>query len=71
MSNLRSHVGETTVENMVQLSSASGSLKAFEDKVQQCVGDSGFMLVAEMDTGAGSRSSGSSAGSFAGSSAIR
>jgi uncharacterized protein (DUF302 family) len=51
MSKLRARVGETTVENIVQLSSMPGSLEAFEEKVQQYVGDSGFMLFAEMDHG--------------------
>lgn len=51
MSNLRAHVGETTFENIVQLSSMPGPLEAFEEKVQQYVGDSGFMLFAEMNHG--------------------
>jgi uncharacterized protein (DUF302 family) len=51
MSNLRARVGETTVETIVQLSSMPESLEAFEEKVQQYVGDSGFMLFAEMDHG--------------------
>ena len=44
MSNLRTHVGETTVANIAELSAAPGSVEAFEKKVQQYVGDSGFML---------------------------
>jgi uncharacterized protein (DUF302 family) len=51
MSNLRAHVGVTTVANIVELSTAPGSVEAFEKKVQQYVGDSGFMLFAEMDHG--------------------
>jgi uncharacterized protein (DUF302 family) len=51
MSNLRAHVGETTVANIVELSASPGSVEAFEKKVQQYVGDSGFMLFAEMDHG--------------------
>jgi hypothetical protein len=33
----------------VELSAAPGSVEAFEKKVQQYVGDSGFMLFQEMD----------------------
>jgi uncharacterized protein (DUF302 family) len=51
ISNLRTHVGETTVANIVELSAAKGSVEAFEKKVQQYVGDSGFMLFQEMDHG--------------------
>ena len=51
ISNLRAHVGETTVANIVELSSAPESVEAFEKKVQQYVGDSGFMLFEEMDHG--------------------
>jgi uncharacterized protein (DUF302 family) len=51
ISNLREHVGATTVANIVELSAAPGSVEAFEKKVQQYVGDSGFMLFQEMDHG--------------------
>jgi hypothetical protein len=48
MLNLRAHVGETTVADIVELSAAPGPVEAFEKKVQQYVGDSGFMLFAEI-----------------------
>jgi hypothetical protein len=51
MSNLRAHVGETAVANIVELSAASESVETFEKKVQQYVGDRGFMLLAEIDHG--------------------
>jgi len=51
MSNLRAHVGETTVANIVELSATSESVETFEKKVQQYIGDSGFMPFAEMDHG--------------------
>jgi uncharacterized protein (DUF302 family) len=51
MSNLRARVGETTVANIVELSAASESVETFEKKVQQYIGDGGFMLFAEMNHG--------------------
>jgi uncharacterized protein (DUF302 family) len=48
---LRARVGETTVDNIVQLSALPGTREEFEKKVQQYVGDSGFMLFAQMDHG--------------------
>ena len=44
LARLRAQVGETTVDHMVGL---SGSREDFEKQVQQYVGKSGFMLMAE------------------------
>jgi uncharacterized protein (DUF302 family) len=49
--NLRAHVGETTVAKIVELSIEAGSAEAFEKRVQEYLGDSGFMLFGEMDHG--------------------
>ena len=46
LARLRARVGETTVDNIVGL---SGTREEFEKKVQQYVGDSGFMLMAQVD----------------------
>jgi hypothetical protein len=51
LSNLRSRVGETTVDNIVALGAEPGSRAAFEEKVQKYVGESGFMLLAQIDHG--------------------
>jgi uncharacterized protein (DUF302 family) len=51
LSNLRAQVGETTVDNIVALSTEPGSREAFEKEVQKYVGTSGFMLFAQMDHG--------------------
>lgn len=51
LARLRSQVGETTVENVVQLSAMPGSLEEFEQKVKAYVGKSGFMLFAQMNHG--------------------
>jgi uncharacterized protein (DUF302 family) len=51
LSNLRAQVGETTVDNIVALSTEPGSREAFEKKVQKYVGTSSFMLFAQMDHG--------------------
>ncbi len=51
LSNLRAQVGETTVDNIVALSTEAGSREVFEKKVQKFVGTSGFMLFVQMDHG--------------------
>ena len=51
LARLRSQVRETTVENIVQLSTMAGTVEEFEKQVQQYVGESGFMLFAQMDHG--------------------
>jgi uncharacterized protein (DUF302 family) len=51
LSNLRARVGDTTVANIVELGTEPGSTEAFEKKVQKYVGESGFMLFAQIDHG--------------------
>jgi uncharacterized protein (DUF302 family) len=51
LSNLRARVGQTTVANIVELGTEPGSTEAFEEKVQKYVGESGFMLFAQIDHG--------------------
>ncbi|HXM96452.1 MAG TPA: DUF302 domain-containing protein [Candidatus Dormibacteraeota bacterium] len=46
LAELRSRVGETTLENIVGL---SGTREEFEKTIQQYLGDSGFVLVAQVD----------------------
>ena len=48
LARLRARVGETTLDNVVGL---SGTREEFEGKVQQYVGDSGFMLFSQIDHG--------------------
>ena len=43
---LRSRVGETTLDNIMGL---AGTREEFEKKVQQYLGDSGFVLLAQVD----------------------
>lgn len=50
LARLRSQVGQT-VPNIEQLSTSSGNREEFEAKVQQYVGESGFMLFAEIAHG--------------------
>jgi len=52
LANLRARVGETTLTNIAALGAEPGSIEAFEEKVQKYIGDSGFMLFAEMNHGA-------------------
>jgi uncharacterized protein (DUF302 family) len=51
LSNLCAQVGETTVGNIVALSTKAKSREAFEEEVQKFVGTSGFMLFAQLDHG--------------------
>lgn len=46
LSRLRAHVGHTTIGNVI---GQTGSRDEFEAKIQQLAGDSGFMLMAEID----------------------
>ena len=48
LARLRARVGETTVDNIVGL---SGNREECAEKVQQYIGDSGFMLMAQVDHG--------------------
>jgi uncharacterized protein (DUF302 family) len=48
LAKLRARVGETTIDNIVGL---SGTREEFEEKVREYVGDSGFMLFAQIDHG--------------------
>jgi uncharacterized protein (DUF302 family) len=48
LARLRARVGETTLDKVVAL---SGTREEFEQKVQQYVGDSGFMLFSQIDHG--------------------
>jgi len=51
LARLRSQVGETTIEQVVQLSATPGTREEFEKRVQGYVGESGFMLFAQMNHG--------------------
>jgi uncharacterized protein (DUF302 family) len=51
LAKLRSQVGETTIEQIIQLSAMPGTSEEFEKRVQGYVGQSGFMLFAQMDHG--------------------
>ena len=48
LAKLRARVGETTIASLL---APSGSREEFEQRVQQAVGDSGFILFAEMNHG--------------------